>query len=146
MKANRAIELLKSEQTKNTDLIGKYEDALDTSAEQIRTYATDNSINYLSQRQHYNSLLQAEKDEHLQSRLDRDYWQAQTLKVCGMLRGAYRLRTEEWGEELNVISGLQNEVRVLRKALGMDVESSEDETGWPFLKDAPLNLDGIDET
>lgn len=146
MKANRAIDLLKSEQTKNTELIGKYEDALGTSTEQIRTYCTDNNMNYLSQRHHYNTLLQTEKDEHLQSRLDRDYWQAQTLKLCGRLRAAYRLRTEEWGEELKVISGLQNEVRVLRKALGMDVETSEEETGWPYLKDAPLNLDGIDES
>ena len=146
LKANRAIELLKSEQTNNTELIGKYEDALDTSTEQIRNYCTDNNMNYLAQRRHYNNLLQAEKDEHLQSRLDRDYWHAQTLKVCEMLRTAYRLRTDEWGEELKVISGLQNEVRVLRKALGMDLEKPEEETGWSYLQDAPLNLDSIDET
>jgi hypothetical protein len=63
-----------------------------------------------------------------------------------MLRTAYRLRTDEWGEELKVISGLQNEVRVLRKALGMEVEKTEDETGWPYLREAPLNLESIDET
>lgn len=146
LKANRAIELLKCEQSNNTELIGKYEDALGNSTEQIRNYCTENNMNYLAQRRHYNNLLQAEKDEHLQSRLDRDYWHAQTLKVCEMLRTAYRLRTDEWGEELKMVSGLQNEVRVLRKALGMDVEKAEDETGWPYLKDAPLNLDSIDET
>ncbi|ERF73868.1 hypothetical protein EPUS_05880 [Endocarpon pusillum Z07020] len=146
LKANRAIELLKSEQSNNTELIGKYEDALGTSTEQIRNYCTENNMNYLAQRRHYNNLLQAEKDEHLQSRLDRDYWHAQTLKVCEMLRTAYRLRTDEWGEELKIVSGLQNEVRVLRKALGMDVEKAEDETGWPYLKDAPLHLDSIDES
>jgi hypothetical protein len=63
-----------------------------------------------------------------------------------MLRTAYRLRTDEWGEDLKVISGLQNEVRVLRKALGMDGEKAEEETGWPYLRDAPLNLDSVDET
>jgi hypothetical protein len=63
-----------------------------------------------------------------------------------MLRTAYRLRTDEWGEELKVISGLQNEVRVLRKTLGMDGEKAEEETGWPYLRDAPLNLDSVDET
>lgn len=146
LKANRAIELLKSEQTSNTELIAKYEDAVGTCTEQIRSYCTDNNMNYLAQRRHYNNLLQAEKDEHLQSRLDRDYWHAQTLKVCEMLRTAYRLRTDEWGTELKVISGLQNEVRVLRKALGLEVENPKDETGSPYLRDAPLNLDSIDET
>ena len=92
------------------------------------------------------NLLQAEKDEHLQSRLDRDHWHAQTMKVCGMIRHAYRLRCDEWNEELAIISGLQNEVRVYRNAMGMEKERPEDETGWPYLKDAPLNLQGIDET
>lgn len=146
LKANRAIEVLKSEQSNNTELIGKYEDALSTSTEQIRNYCTENNMNYLAQRRHYNNLLQAEKDEHLHSRLDRDYWHAQTLKVCEMLRTAHRLRMDEWGDDLTVISGLQNEVRVLRKALGLDAEKPEEETGWPYLRDAPLNLDSINET
>jgi hypothetical protein len=146
LKANRTIEILKSEQSQNTELIGKYEDALGTATEQIRNYCTDNNMNYLGQRRHYNNLLQAEKNEHLQSRLDRDHWHAQTMRVCEMIRRATRLRNDEWCDELKIISGLQNEVRVLRKALGMDVERPEEETGWPYLKDTPLNLEGIDET
>ena len=117
-----------------------------TATEQIRNYCCDNNDRYLAQRRHYNNLLQAEKDEHLQSRLDRDHWHAQTMKVCGMIRHAYRLRCDEWSEELAIISGLQNEVRVYRNAMGMEKERSEDETGWPYLKDAPLNLEGINET
>jgi hypothetical protein len=68
------------------------------------------------------------------------------MKVCAMIRHAYRLRCDEWYEELAIISGLQNEVRVYRNALGMEKERPEDETGWPYLKEAPLNLEGIDET
>jgi len=117
-----------------------------TATEQIRNYCCDNNDRYLTQRRHYNNLLQAEKDEHLQSRLDRDHWHAQTMKVCGMIRHAYRLRCDEWGEELAIISGLQNEVRVYRNAMGMEKERPEDETGWSYLKEAPLNLEGIDET
>lgn len=138
--------MLRSEQSNNTELIGKYEDALGTATEQIRNYCNDNHMHYLAQSRHYNNLLQAEKDEHLQSRLDRDYWHAQTLKICEMVRIAHRLRMDEWGDELKVVSGLQNEVRVLRKALGLDVEKPEEETGWAYLRDAPLNLDSIDET
>lgn len=144
--AHRTIDLYKDEQTKNTKLIAEYEDAMGTATDQIRTYCCDNNERYLAQRRHYNNLLQAEKDEHLQSRLDKDHWQAQTIKVCGMIRHAYRLRCEEWGEELGIISGLQNEVRVLRSALGMEKERPEEETGWPYLKEAPLNLEGIEET
>ena len=63
-----------------------------------------------------------------------------------MIRTAYRLRCEEWGEEVATISGLQNQVRVLRNALGMPKESPDEETGWPYLKDVPLSLKGVDET
>jgi uncharacterized coiled-coil protein SlyX len=145
-KANRTIELYKHEQVENTKLIAEYQDAMGTATEQIRNYCCDNNDRYLAQRRHYNSLLQTEKDEHLQSRLDRDHWQAMTMKVCGMIRYAYQLRCEEWCEELAIISGLQNEVRVYRNAMGMEKERPEDETGWPYLKDAALNLEGINET
>jgi hypothetical protein len=30
--------------------------------------------------------------------------------------------------------------------MGMEKERPEDETGWPYLKDAALNLEGINET
>jgi len=145
-KANRTIELYKHEQVENAKLIAEYQDAMGTATEQIRNYCCDNNDRYLAQRRHYNNLLQAEKDEHLQSRLDRDHWHAMTMKVCAMIRHAYRLRCEEWCEELAIISGLQNEVRVYRNAMGMEKERPEDETGWPYLKDAALNLEGINET
>ena len=138
-KANHVISLYKHEQTENTNLIAMYEDAMGTATEQIRNYCGDIEGRFLAQRRHYNNLLQQEKDEHLQSRLDRDHWHAQTLKVCEMIRTAYRLRTDEWCEEYKIISGLQSEVRCLRRCLGMEAEKPEQETGWPYLKDLPLN-------
>lgn len=138
-KANRLIDLYKHEQKENTGLIAMYEDGMGTATEQIRNYCGDMEGRFLTQRRHYNNLLQQEKDEHLQSRLDRDHWHAQTLKVCEMIRTAHRLRTDEWCEEYRVISGLQAEVRCYRRILGMEPEKPEDETGWPYLKDLPLN-------
>jgi hypothetical protein len=141
----RTIELYKHEQAENTKLIGEWEDAMGTATEQIRNYCCDNTDRYLAQRRHYNNLLQAEKDEHLQSRLERDACQAESERYRGMIMHAYRLRCEEWCRELTIISGLQNEVRVYRNALGMERERPEDETGWSYLRQAPLNLEGIDE-
>lgn len=138
-KKDHIISLYKHEQTENTKLIAEYEDAMGTATEQIRNYCGDNETRYLGQRRHYNNLLQKEKDDHLDSRLDRDYWFAQTLKVCEMIRTAYRLRCEEWNDEYSIIVGLQTEVRVLRRVIGMDAEKPEEETGWPYLKDAPFN-------
>lgn len=62
-----------------------------------------------------------------------------------MLRTAYRLRCEEEGEELRIIARLQAEVRIYRRCLGMEQETPEEETGWPYLKDVPLNLEGNEE-
>jgi hypothetical protein len=140
------LSLYKHEQTENTKLIADYEDAVGTATEQIRNYCSDINERFLAQRRHYNSLLQQEKDEHLQSRLDRDQWHAKTTRVCEMIRTAYRLRCEESNEQLEVISALQAEVRIYRKCLGMERQKPEEETGWPYLKDAPLNIEGVDET
>ena len=107
--------------------------------EQIRDYASKNEDRFLAQKRHYNDLLQQEKDEHLQTRLDRDHWHAQTLRVCEMIRIAYRLRCDEWCDEYRVIIGLQSEVRCLRRCLGMESEKPEEETGWPYLEDAPFD-------
>ncbi|KIX96198.1 uncharacterized protein Z520_07976 [Fonsecaea multimorphosa CBS 102226] len=137
-KQKQLVELYKHEQKENTGLIAMYEEAMGTAVEQIRNYCGDIEGRFLRQRKHYNDLLQQEKDDHLQSRLDRDNWYAQTLKVCEMIRTAHRLRTDEWCEEYTIIAALQGEVRCLRRCLGMEPEKPEEETGWPYLKDLPL--------
>lgn len=116
-----------------------YEDALGTATEQIRNYATGIEARFLAQRKHYNNLLQQEKDEHLQSRLDRDQWNALYLEVCRMIRTAHHLRNSEWTEEYTIIAGLQAQVRCLRRCMGMEAEEPEEEIGWPYLKELPLN-------
>lgn len=144
-KANHIISLYKHEQTENTRLIAEYEEAVGIATEQIRNYCCDQNERYLALRRHYNDLLQQEKDEHLQSRLDRDKWHAETMKASEMIRHAYKLRCDEEGEELKLIARLQAEVRLYRRCLGMEQEAPEEETGWPYLKDVPLNLDGNGE-
>lgn len=131
--------MYKHEQKENTALLANYEDALGTATEQIRNYCLGIEDRFLSQRRHYNNLLQQEKDEHLQSRLDRDHWYCETLKVCEMIRMANRLRMEEWGEEYTVVAALQTQVRCLRRCLGLEAEKPEEEMGYPYLKDCPLN-------
>lgn len=102
--------------------------------EQIRHYCQNNNMQYFSQTKHYNDLLQAERDAHLESRLDRDHWHAQTLRCAEMIRTAYRLRCEEEDVPIRVVAGLQNEVRAYRFALGMEKEKPEEEYGWEILK------------
>ena len=136
-KERRLTEILKTEQAENAKLIGEYEATLGTVVEQIRNYCQNNNMHYLSQKRHYNNLLQAERDSHLESRLDRDYWHAQTMKCAEMIRTAYRLRSEEEELPIRIVAGLQNEVRAYRNALGMEPERPEDEYGWEILKDVP---------
>ncbi|KAK2807965.1 hypothetical protein FQN50_005207 [Emmonsiellopsis sp. PD_5] len=135
------VEVLKREQVENTKLIGEYETAVGTMVEQIRHYCQNNNMHYLAQKRHYNNLLQAERDAHLESRLDRDNWHAKAMRCAEMIRTAYRLRCEEEEVPIRIISGLQNEVRAYRNALGMDPEKPEEEYGWEILKDLPPGAD-----
>ncbi|OAX80417.1 hypothetical protein ACJ72_05252 [Emergomyces africanus] len=135
------VEALKREQVENTKLIGEYETAVGTMVEQIRHYCQNNNMHYLAQKRHYNNLLQAERDAHLESRLDRDNWHAKAMRCSEMIRTAYRLRCEEEEAPIRVISGLQNEVRAYRNALGMEPEKPEEEYGWEILKDLPPGVD-----
>lgn len=137
-KANKVIELYKHEQKENTSLIGQYEQGMWLATEQIREYTSKNEDRFLAQKRQYNDLLQQEKDDHFQTRLEKDHWQAQTLRVCEMIRKAYRLRVDEWCDEYRAIVGLQSEVRCYRRCLGMEPEKPEEETGWPYLKDVPF--------
>ena len=109
--------------------------------EQIRNYCQNNNMHYLAQKRHYNNLLQAERDAHLESRLDRDHWHAQTMRCAEMIRTAYRLRCEEEEVPIRVVAGLQNEVRAYRNALGMEPEKPEEEYGWEILKDVPPGVE-----
>ncbi|PYH48437.1 uncharacterized protein BP01DRAFT_389061 [Aspergillus saccharolyticus JOP 1030-1] len=136
-KEKRLTEILRNEQVENTKLIGEYEAAVGVMVEQIRNYCQNNNLHYLAQKRHYNNLLQAERDSHLESRLDRDYWHAQTMKCAEMIRTAYRLRCEEEETPIRIVAGLQNEVRAYRNALGMEPEKPEEEYGWEILKDVP---------
>lgn len=136
-KERHTVEILKREQVENTKLIGDFESTMGIIVEQIRNYCQDNNMYFLAQKKDYNSLLQAERDAHLASRLDRDHWHDQTIRLAEMLRTAYRLRCEEDVAPTRVVQGLQSEVRALRSALGLETEKPEEETGYEFLKDLP---------
>ncbi|CRG89700.1 hypothetical protein PISL3812_06739 [Talaromyces islandicus] len=140
-KERHTVDILKREQVENTKLIGDFESSLGIIVEQIRNYCQDNNMYFLAQKKDYNSLLQAERDAHLASRLDRDHWHAQTIRLAEMLRTAYRLRCEEDVAPTRVVQGLQSEVRALRSALGLEPEKPEEETGYEFLKDLPSGED-----
>jgi len=66
------------------------------------------------------------------------------MKCVEMIRTAYRLRCGEEEVPWRVVSGLQNEVRAYRNAMGMEPEKPEEETGWDILKDMPHVLAGND--
>jgi len=129
------VRVLTREQRENIKLIGEYETAVGNIVEMVRNYSYNNKMEQTAIRKHYNQLLQAEKDAHLEARLEKDDWHAKFMRSCEMLRTAYRLRCEEEDAPLRIIAGLQNEVRSLRNALGMEPEKFEDEFGYQLLKD-----------
>ena len=141
----RLNEALEREQAENVKLISEYETGVGAMVDQIRNYCQNNNMHYLSQKRHYNNLLQVERDAHLQSRLERDEWEAKALRCADMIRTAYRLRCEEEEVPIRIVQGLQNEVRAYRNALGMEPEKPEEEYGWEVLKNAPGGPDlGLD--
>ena len=125
------------EQVENTKLIGEYETAVGSIVEMVRNYSFNNKQEKATLSLHYNKLLQDEKDAHLAARLEKDDWHTKFMRSVDMLREAYKLRCEEEELPIRVVSGLQNEVRAYRNALGMEPEKPEDEYGWEILKDLP---------
>ena len=129
--------ILLEEQKENTKLIGEYEHALGEIVKDVREFSYSTKTEKTNIARHYNKLLQDEKDAHLAARLEKDEWHTRFMRSVEMLRETYRLRCEEEEIPVRVISGLQNEVRAYRSALGMEPEKPEDEYGWEILKDMP---------
>lgn len=131
------VRILKHEQNENIELIAKWEHEVGELLRRVREHTFDNKAEQTALARHFNKLLQEEKDAHLAARLEKDEWHAKFMRVVGMLREAYRLRCQEEEQPIRIISGLQNEVRAYRSALGMEPEKPEREYGWEFLKDIP---------
>ncbi|KAL8903231.1 MAG: hypothetical protein Q9207_004065 [Kuettlingeria erythrocarpa] len=131
------VRTITREQKENAKLIGEYETAVGNIVEMVRNYSYNNKQERASLALHFNKLLQDEKDAHLAARLEKDDWHAKFMRSVEMLREAYKLRCEEEELPVRIVSGLQNEVRAYRNALGMEPEKPEDEFGWEVLKDAP---------
>ncbi|MCJ1224571.1 hypothetical protein MMC12_001216 [Toensbergia leucococca] len=129
------VRTLIREQKENTKLIGEYETAVGNIVEMVRNYSYNAKTDKNAIALHYNKLLQDEKDAHLAARLEKDDWHAKFMRSVEMLREAYRLRCEEEDLPVRIVSGLQNEVRSYRNALGMEPEKIEDEYGYEILKD-----------
>ncbi|KAI4117545.1 MAG: hypothetical protein LQ345_002246 [Seirophora villosa] len=131
------VRTIMREQKENTKLIGEYETAVGNIVEMVRNYSYNNKQERTSLALHYNKLLQDEKDAHLAARLEKDDWHTKFMRSVEMLREAYKLRCEEEELPVRIVSGLQNEVRAYRNALGMEAEKPQEEYGWEILKDAP---------
>ena len=129
------VRVIIREQKENTKLIGEYETAVGSIVEMVRNYSFNNKAEKTAISLHYNKLLQEEKDAHLAARLEKDDWHAKFMRSVEMLREAYKIRCEEEDVPVRVVSGLQNEVRAYRNALGMEPEKAEDEYGYEILKD-----------
>lgn len=108
----------------------------------VRNYSFNNKTERTALTLHYNKLLQEEKDAHLMARLEKDDWHTKFMRSVEMLREAYRRRCEEDDVPVRIVSGLQNEVRAYRNALGMELERPEDEYGYELLKDVVVDEGG----
>ena len=133
------VRILKHEQHENVDLIAKWEHEVGELLRRVREHTFDNKMEQVAIARRYNKLLQEEKDAHLAVRLEKDDWHAKFMRAVGMLREAHRLRCEEEEQPIRIISGLQNEVRAYRSALGMEPEKPEEEYGYDLLKDIPTS-------
>ena len=128
------VQVLRREQRENGKLIGEYEQALDKVVGMLRDFAAAQTEEKAALARRYLGMLQAERNEHQQTRFQRDEYLAKVMELAENIRIAYRLRCEESVPDLEIVAGLQTEVRAYRNAMGMEAEKREDETGWPVLK------------
>ena len=126
--------ILLREQQANTALLAQYEEGVGTMTAMVRNFKVNQTKAQTDLARHYNGLLQAEKDEHLATRLERDEYMGKFMRMVEMLRTAARMSSEESEDTVHIVAGLQSEVRTYRAALGLEREAFEQEGGYEVLR------------
>ena len=119
---DKLVRILQREQRENTKLIAQYEIGVERMTAMIRDSSYAHNTQLTQQAKSYNTQLQQEKDDHLQTRLERDEYMAKVHHMGEQMREAYRLRCEEGGREERVVMSLQAQVRVLLQIAGVEGE------------------------
>lgn len=130
----RTIRVYAREQRENSRLLGDYETAVGHLTALVRDLGAKKDAQRNAAAQSANATLQAERDTHLNTRQERDAWEAKFWRSVGMMRETYKRLCDEESGETGIVQELQSEVRSLRKVIGLPVQKDEEETGWRVLR------------
>lgn len=131
----RTVRTYAREQRENARLLGEYETAVGHLTALVRDLGAKKDAQRTAAARSANVTLQAERDAHLDTRRERDAWEARFWRAVGMMRETHRRLCDEESGDTDVVRELQSEVRSLRKVIGLPEQKPEEETGWRVLKD-----------
>lgn len=116
-----------------------YEKTFEDIAVSIRNYGHGVQTYLANTVQHYNNLLDQERMETMEARLEHQAWQAGLQRVSEGVRMAMKAREEEAMPWRARIAALKEENRILRKKAGWDPPADSDD------EDAANNQANADE-
>lgn len=138
--ANRQNVSLESDNAALASLVHQHEQALELILEKIRPFAYTHAQALNAQKAHYTALLEQERQQNLELRLEHQEWQAGMGRVAEYARLAFRHANDRGLPCVRRIAALKNERRLLRRLAGWEeaVDSSDEEDEEELRKEEGL--------
>lgn len=118
---------LQSQNSALQSLLTEYENGISLALDKLRPYAAQHASALNAQRSHYLQLIEVERRQNLELRLEHQRWQQGLGSVAENAREALKAQGESELPWMERIAGLEAENRGLRRLCGLEVEDSEDE-------------------
>jgi PAB1-binding protein PBP1 len=118
-------------QTLNTD----YENAISHTLDKLRPFAQAHAQALLAQKAHYLTLLDHERSQNLELRLEQSQWQEKAKEIKDMMVEAMKFQSESEIGYVGKIARLKADNRSLRRICGVPLqEDSEDDEAAAMLE------------
>jgi hypothetical protein len=125
--SNNKIEDLSSFVGKLQGLNQDYESALSHLMDKVRPFAQQHSQALLSQKAHYLRLIEEERNQNLELRLEQTRWQESASRINENLKEAMKALTEAELPYIRKIAALKADNKSLRRICGVPLMDDSDE-------------------
>jgi len=113
--------------------------------DKVRPFAQQHSQALLSQKAHYLRLIEAERSQNLELRLEQTRWQESASRINENLKEAMKALTEAELPYIRKIAALKADNKSLRRICGVPLmdDSDEDEEEDEVVEEARENVNGV---
>lgn len=119
-------------------LLTDYENGISMCLDKLRPFAQQHTSALNAQKAHYLNLIEEERRQNLELRLEHQRWQQGLGKVAEHAREALKAQSEAELPWIERLAGLKAENRTLRRLCGLPIgEESDDEEELHDIQESP---------